>query len=97
MSDAQYRADQAARLIAEPLFIEARETVIKALQAEVLSLPLAERERRESAVAMLKGAEQFFRVFDLVILGYTIERAELTNEAQLKARREAVEERLRNV
>lgn len=97
MSDAQYRADQAQRLLSDPLFQEARATTIGALQTEVLSLPLQERERREAAVAMLKGAEQFFRVFELVIYGYKLERAELSNEVQIKARHVAIEERMRNV
>lgn len=96
MSEAQYRAEQAQRLLADPLLQEARAMVVQALQAEVLSLPLAERERREAAVAMLKGAEQFFRVFELVIDGYKLERAELTNEAQIKARHKEIEERMRN-
>ncbi|WP_370682256.1 hypothetical protein [Comamonas sp. GB3 AK4-5] len=96
MSDVQYRAEQAQRLLSEPLFQEARALVVQALQTEVLSLPLAERERREAAVAMLKGAEQFFRVFELVIDGYKLERAEMANEAQMKARHQAIEERMRN-
>lgn len=97
MSDLQYQAEQAQRLLSDPLFSQARQTVIGALQTEILSLPLQERERREAAVAMLKGAEQFLRVFDMVIHGYQLERAELTNEAQIKARYAAVEERMRNV
>ena len=97
MSDAQYQADQAQRLLSDPLFTQARQTVIGALHEEILSLPLQERERREASVAMLKGAEQFFRVFELVIEGYHLERAELTNEAQIKARYSAIEERMRNV
>lgn len=96
MSQAQHRAEQAQRLLNDPLLQEARRAVVQALQAEVLSLPLGERERREAAVAMLKGAEQFFRVFELVIDGYTLERAELTNEAQIQARHHAIEERMRN-
>lgn len=96
MSEAQYRAEQAQRLLADPLLQEARALVVQALQTEVLSLHLAERERREAAVAMLKGAEQFFRVFELVVDGYKLERAELTNEAQIKARRNEIKERMRN-
>ena len=96
MSQAQHRAEQAQRLLNDPLLQEARRAVVQALQTEVLSLPLGERERREAAVAMLKGAEQFFRVFELVIDGYTLERAELTNAAQIQARHHAIEERMRN-
>lgn len=96
MSDLRYRAEQAERLLSDPLFVEARETVIQALQAEVLSLPLHERERREATVAMLKGAEQFFRVFTMVIEGHKIERAELIQQAQIEARLQSVQERLRN-
>jgi len=92
MSAAQYRAERAQRLLEDPLLQEARQT----LQSEVLSLPLGERERREAAVAMLKGAEQFFRVFELVMDGYKLERAELTNAAQIQARHHAIEERMRN-
>ena len=97
MSDAQYRAEQAKRLLDDPLMKEARSVVEQALKDEILSLPLSERERREAAVAMLKGAEQFFRVFHLVIDGYKLERAELTNEAQIQSRYQAIEERMRNV
>lgn len=97
MSDAQYRAEQAKRLLDDPLMKEARAVVEQALKDEILSLPLHERERREAAVAMLKGAEQFFRVFHLVIDGYKLERAELTNEAQIQSRLQAVQERMRNV
>lgn len=97
MSDAQYRAEQAKRLLDDPLMKEARAVVEQALKDEILSLPLSERERREAAVAMLKGAEQFFRVFHLVIDGYKLERAELTNEAQIKARYQETQERMRNV
>jgi hypothetical protein len=59
MSAAQYRAERAQRLLEDPLLQEARQTVIQALQSEVLSLPLGERERREAAVAMLKGRSSF--------------------------------------
>lgn len=97
MSDAQYRAEQAKRLLDDPLMKEARAVVEQALKDEILSLPLHERERREAAVAMLKGAEQFFRVFHLVIDGYKLEQAELTNEAQIQSRLQAIRERMRDV
>lgn len=97
MSDAQYRAEQAKRLLEDPLMKEARAVVEQALKDEILSLPLHERERREAAVAMLKGAEQFFRVLHLVIDGYKLEQAELTNEAQIQSRLQAIQERMRDV
>lgn len=97
MSEAGYRADQARRIIEDPLFKEAQSVVLEALQTEILTLPLASVERRNDAVAMYKGAQQFFRVFELVINDYRLEQSEYTQQEQAEARLRAMKERLRNV
>lgn len=100
MSDhaqATYRADQARRLLSDPLFVEARQTVEGQLKEVIVSLPLAARDEREQAVAILKGSEQFFRIFALILNNYQLSNAELLQAEQLKARAAAIQERLNNV
>ena len=100
MSDraqASYRAEQAQRLLADPLFAEARQTVESQLKELIVSLPLSARDERDQAVAILKGAEQFFRIFALILNDYQISNAEMLKEEQLKARSIALQERLNNV
>ena len=100
MSDhaqASYRAEQAKRLLNDPLFAEARDTVETQLKELIVSLPLSARDEREQAVAILKGAEQFFRIFALILNDYQISNAEMLQEEQLKARSIAIQERLNNV
>lgn len=100
MSDhaqAAYRADQAKRLLTDPLFAEARQTVEDQLKQLIVSLPLSARDEREQAVAILKGSEQFFRIFTLILNDYQLSNAELLQEEQLKARAAAIQERLSNV
>ncbi len=91
---AQYRAEQAKRLLTDPLFVEARGTVENELKDLIVSLPLSAREEREQAVAILKGAEQFFRIFALILNNYSLHHAEFLNAEQLKARSEKIEEML---
>lgn len=100
MSDhaqAAHRADQAKRLLNDPLFAEARQTVEDQLKQLIVSLPLSARDEREQAVAILKGSEQFFRIFTLILNDYQLSNAELLQEEQLKARAAAIQERLSNV
>jgi hypothetical protein len=97
VSDVVTRGEQAQRLLTDPLFQEARATVLEQIKEAVCAPALGDREMREQAVSILKGAEQFFRYFDLVLLDYDIHLAELTNEAQLKARHKAIEEQISNV
>ena len=100
MSDhaqASYRAEQAQRLLADPLFAEARQTVESQLKELIVSLPLSARDERDQAVAILKGAEQFFRIFALILNDYQISNAEMLQDDQLKARSIAIQERLNNV
>lgn len=96
MYDALYRGEQAKRLLSDPLFVEARETVVGQLRDIIVSLPLSARDDREQAVAILKGAEQFFRIFEMVLNDYEIATAEMLSEAQIKARHAAIEDRLNN-
>ncbi len=100
MSDhahASYRAEQAKRLLTDPLFAEARQTVETQLKELIVSLPLSARDERDQAVAILKGAEQFFRIFALILNDYQISNAEMLQDEQLKARSIAIQERLNNV
>ena len=100
MSDhaqASYRAEQAQRLLTDPLFTEARQTVETQLKELIVSLPLSARDERDQAVAILKGSEQFFRIFALILNDYQISHAEMLQDEQLKARSIAIQERLNNV
>ena len=100
MSDhaqASYRAEQAQRLLADPLFSEARQTVETQLKELIVSLPLSARDERDQAVAILKGSEQFFRIFALILNDYQISNAEMLQDEQIKARSIAIQERLNNV
>ena len=94
---AAHRADQAKRLLADPLFVEARQTVEEQLKELIVSLPLAARDERDQAVAILKGSEQFFRIFALILNDYQLSNAELLQDEQIKARAAAIQERLDNV
>lgn len=96
-AQAAYRADQAKRLLTDPLFVEARQTVEDQLKELIVSLPLVAREEREQAVAILKGSEQFFRIFALILNDYQLSNAELLQDEQIKARAAAIQERLNNV
>ena len=96
-AQASYRAEQAKRLLADPLFAEARQTVETQLKELIVSLPLSARDERDQAVAILKGAEQFFRIFALILNDYQISNAEMLQEEQIKARSIAIQERLNNV
>ena len=96
-AQASYRAEQAQRLLADPLFAEARQTVETQLKELIVSLPLSARDERDQAVAILKGAEQFFRIFALILNDYQISNAEMLQEEQVKARSIAIQERLNNV
>lgn len=100
MSDhaqAYYRAEQAQRLLADPLFAEARQTVEAQLKELIVSLPLSARDERDQAVAILKGSEQFFRIFALILNDYQISNAEMLQDEQIKARALAIQESLNNV
>lgn len=97
MAQAAARAEQAKRLLTDPLFVEARQTLEGQLKDLICSLPLSERDQREQAVAMLKGAEQFFRIFELIIFDYDVMHAEMLNEEQIKARHQTIQEQLDNV
>lgn len=88
------RAEQAKQLLSNPLFVEARQTVEGELKELICSLPLAEREKREQAVSILKGSEQFFRIFTLILNDYALQRAEYLQIEQLKAREAAILERM---
>ena len=96
-AQAIYRAEQAKRLLTDPLFAEARETVESQLKELIVSLPLSARDERDQAVAILKGAEQFFRIFTLILNDYQISNAEMLQEEQIKSRSAAIQERLNNV
>lgn len=93
-ANAQARAEHAKRLLTDPLFVEARQTVEDELKDMIVSLPLSAREEREQAVAILKGSEQFFRVFALIMHNYSLHQSEMLSEAQTKARMEQIEESL---
>lgn len=94
---AAHRAEQATRLLTDPLFAEARRTVETQLKELIVSLPLSARDERDQAVAILKGSEQFFRIFALILNDYQLSNAELLQEEQLKARSISIQERLNNV
>ena len=96
-AQASYRAEQAQRLLADPLFAEARQTVESQLKELIVSLPLSARDERDQAVAILKGAEQFFRIFALILNDYQISNAEMLQDEQIKARSIAIQERLNHV
>lgn len=93
-ANAEARAEHAKRLLTDPLFVEARQTVENTLKEIVLTLPLAEREKREEALAILKGGEQFFRVFALILHDYELQRSEFINAEQCQARSAKIEEML---
>ena len=97
MAQVATRAEHAKRLLTDPLFVEARQTLESQLKDLICTLPLGERDQREQAVAMLKGAEQFFRIFELIVFDYDVMRAEMLNEEQIKSRHQAIQEQLNNV
>ena len=97
MAQVASRAEHAKRLLTDPLFVEARQTLESQLKDLICTLPLGDRDQREQAVAMLKGSEQFFRIFELIVFDYDVMHAEMLNEEQIKARHQAIQERLDNV
>lgn len=97
MAQVATRAEHAKRLLTDPLFVEARQTLESQLKDLICTLPLGERDQRERAVAMLKGSEQFFRIFELIVFDYDVMHAEMLNEEQIKSRHKAIQEQLDNV
>lgn len=97
MAQVATRAEHAKRLLTDPLFVEARQTLESQLKDLICTLPLGERDQRERAVAMLKGSEQFFRIFELIVFDYDVMHAEMLNEEQIKSRHQAIQEQLDNV
>lgn len=97
MAQAATRAEQAKRLLTDQLFVESRQTLESQLKDLICSLPLGERDQREQAIAMLKGAEQFFRIFELIVFDHEVMQAEMLREEQIKARHQAIQEQLDNV
>ena len=97
MAQVASRAEHAKRLRTDPLFVEARQTLESQLKDLICTLPLGERDQREQAVAILKGSEQFFRIFELIVFDYDVMNAEMLNEEQIKSRHQAIQEQLDNV
>lgn len=97
MDDIEYRAQQAKRIVTDPLFVSAKGAVIAQLRDLVCTLPLEAREKREYALAILKGAEQFFRVFDLILADNEVHQNELLATEQARVRHERIQEQLNNV
>lgn len=91
------RAAQAQRLLTDPLFAEARQTLVGQLKDLICTLPLEERDQREQALAILKGGEHFFRIFEMLIFDHQVMQAELLNEEQIKSRHTSIQEQLNNV
>lgn len=94
LAQMEARAEHAKRLLADPLFVEARHIVEDTLKDIILTSPISEREKREEALSILKGGEQFFRIFSLIMYDYELHRSEYTNAGQLKARAAKIEEEL---
>lgn len=89
-------ADQARRIIEDPLFVKARESVLTGIRDQVFALPVEMIDDIKSLVLMEKVARQFFNVFELQLHQAEVTRYELMAEEHTAARRESIKEKARS-
>lgn len=94
MSDVISRADQARRILSDPLYVEAMET-IKTQMRDLFFVGTQTAEQREMLHLMDQARERFQQVFEMAIMGAEIERHHLIEEEQRKTRWESIMQRLR--
>lgn len=89
-------ADQARRIIEDPLFVKARESVMTGIREQVFALPVEMLDDIKSLLLMEKAARQFFNVFELQLRGAEVTRYELMAEEHTAARLESIKEKARS-
>lgn len=85
-----YRGEQAARIMAEPLVIEALAAIKANVRDLFFELKPEQAGSREMLHLMDRARQQFENVFRLHIAGMTVSKYELLDEANTAARVEAV-------
>lgn len=94
--EAIYRAEQARRVMQDPMVREALDTIKTAVRDQVFDLPVEAIEQREKLVLMDKMRQQFEKYFELALSGGEVARRDLLNEQHTAMRLDAIRERARS-
>lgn len=91
-----YRAEQAKRLLEDPILSEALETIKTAIREQVFALAIEAKEDREKLILMDKLRQQLVNTLEMVIRGGEVSRHELLMERNTTTRLDAIREQARN-
>lgn len=89
-------ADQARRIIEDPLFVKARESVMTGIREQVFALPVEMIDDIKSLLLMERAARQFFSIFELRLRGADVTKYELLEVELAAARLESIKEKARS-
>lgn len=89
-------ADQARRIIEDPLFVKARESVLTGIRDQVFALPIEMIDDIKSLLLMERAARQFFNIFELRLRGADVTKYELLEVELAAARLESIKEKARS-
>lgn len=89
-------ADQARRIIEDPLFVKARESVLTGIREQVFALPIEMIDDIKSLLLMERAARQFFNIFELRLRGADVTKYELLEVELAAARLESIKEKARS-
>ena len=96
MSDAMHKAEQARLILDNDLVKSALNHIKTETQALFFQLGSQAREEREMLHLMDRARQQFENVFMALIQAGEVSRHELLNEHHIKARLDAIQERVRS-
>jgi hypothetical protein len=88
------RGEHAKRLLEDPLLKEALGEVKQAVIDQWAALGVENRTQAEELKRLLWAAQQFERVFESLVAGATMMRAELLLDTNMETKRVAAKERL---
>lgn len=90
------RGEHARRILEDELVQEVLEHLKSTIRNAVFELPVEAKEQREALFLMDRAREQFVSVFAALIQGAEVSKYELLAEENVKAKLEAIKEKVRN-
>lgn len=90
MSDAIYRGEQAARIMADPLVKDALTQIKGTLRDMFFDTDPGDEKARQMLHMMDRARQQFERYFELLIYNARVEKSEVLAEDHAKARIDAI-------
>jgi hypothetical protein len=90
------RAEQARRIIEDPVVVDALAMIKNAIRDQVFDLPVEAHEQREKLIMMDKARAQFETIFTMAVFGAEVTEYELTAQREAEARLDAIREQARN-